>query len=186
MSKDLTGAENEALSQGFAPILSDDVNLSAQILILGSMPGQKSLQEHQYYAHPQNAFWWIMSELLKFDLKQTYQQRVEALLNARVAVWDVLAQCSRPGSLDSNIKRASEVPNDIAGLLSKQATIKAVFFNGKTAGQSFWRHHRTIKESLPTLEYVDLPSTSPAYASMHRHEKMEQWRRVLEFLSPSS
>ena len=75
------------------------------------MPGQKSLQEHQYYAHPRNAFWWVMAQILNFSNELNYTQKVSKLESSGIAVWDVLFSCQRSGSLDSNIERASEVVN---------------------------------------------------------------------------
>ena len=88
---------------GFPPIIGGE----PRILILGSMPGIKSLEAVEYYAHPQNAFWWIMAQLFELDLRADYPQRCRALIRAGVAVWDVLHDCERPGSLDSSIVRLS-------------------------------------------------------------------------------
>src|ERR1035437_10981505 len=85
---------------------------SAEILILGSMPGRASLAADQYYAHAQNGFWRIMSELLRFDATAPYSVRVRALKAARIALWDVLHSCLREGSLDSMIERDTQIAND--------------------------------------------------------------------------
>lgn len=90
-------------STGFPPIAKPD----ATILILGSMPGQKSLDENQYYAHPRNSFWPIILKLFKLKGELTYTQREQLLLDNRIAVWDVLKSCYREGSLDSDIDNSS-------------------------------------------------------------------------------
>ncbi len=95
---------------GFPPIARAD----ARLLILGSLPGRASLDARRYYAHPRNAFWPILGDLLGFDPAAPYQARVDALLAARVAVWDVCAAAVRPGSLDAAIAPASVRPNDFA------------------------------------------------------------------------
>ncbi|WP_372743203.1 DNA-deoxyinosine glycosylase, partial [Neptunomonas sp.] len=94
----------------FNPIVAPQ----AKLLILGSMPGVKSLQEQQYYAHPRNAFWQIMKHLLEFDDALNYTRRLELIQRHGVALWDVAHQCIRPGSLDSEIDRNSVIPNEIA------------------------------------------------------------------------
>ena len=100
-----------SFARSFPPIAAPD----AETLILGSMPGQASLTAHQYYAHPRNAFWPIMAELIGFDLAAPYAERVKALQSARIALWDVLLTCPGPGLLDSAIPPDSPFPHHLAG-----------------------------------------------------------------------
>lgn len=141
------------------------------------MPGQASLDAGRYYAHPRNAFWPIMGELFGARPELEYDRRIAVLCEARVAVWDVLGSCTRPGSLDSAIERESMVANDFAGFLAAHPGVTRVFFNGAKAAELF--------ESLvvPTLGTVSsqrqrLPSTSPAHAGMSFAGKLAAWRVV--------
>jgi len=150
------------------------------VLILGTMPGKQSLAAQQYYAHPQNAFWRILGELLQFDAESDYATRIELLRQSRIALWDVLKFCVRESSLDTDIERSSEIPNEIAQLLRTQRTIQRVCFNGAKAAQLYRRH---VLPQLPhafrTIEYIALPSTSPAHAGMRYAQKLEAWRSIL-------
>lgn len=159
--------------QSFAPIEDAD----ARILILGSMPGEASLQAGQYYAHPQNLFWRIMGELLGTDLASPYGQRVQALKSARIALWDVLRSCRRKGSLDSNIDHESLVPNDFAAFFLSHPQITRVFFNGAKAEQCYRKHMRPVT-GIESIEYLRLPSTSPANASLSYERKLDAWRAI--------
>lgn len=158
----------------FAPV----VGANPRVLILGSMPGLTSLNEQQYYAHPRNAFWWLMSELLGVPVELDYLARVEQLKLAGIAVWDVLYDCDRPGSLDSNIVRASEKPNDILGLLAKHSSIQMLAFNGAAAKSIFKRH---CQSDLAGIKCVQLPSTSPAHAALSKADKLIVWRQALSY-----
>lgn len=158
----------------FAPIAARD----ATLLILGSMPGKASLLANQYYAHPRNAFWPIMGALFGADADLPYAKRVRALKQARVAVWDVLASCTRGSSLDSDIDEASIVPNDFAWFFNACPSIRRVYFNGTKAEVSFRRYVLSgLGETALILER--LPSTSPANASWSRARKLSAWRRAL-------
>lgn len=151
---------------------------SAEILILGSMPGRASLVAGQYYAHAQNAFWPIMAELLRFDATAPYDVRQRALKSARIALWDVLHSCVREGSLDAMIERDSQTANDFRMFFRTHTKISRVFFNGAKAQACFKRH---VLENVETnsVSYARLPSTSPAYASMSFAEKLDAWRVLL-------
>jgi TDG/mug DNA glycosylase family protein len=164
------------LLESFPPIVADN----PRILILGSMPGIKSLQAKKYYAHPRNLFWPFMSELLKFDLLLAYEKRIIKLQENNIALWDVLQHCHREGSLDSNIRPETMVPNDFPDFLKKHRSISRIFFNGKKSEQVFRRYVlKTIQADFPDICYTGLPSTSPANASTKRDEKFRQWQQVL-------
>lgn len=151
----------------------------AHTLILGSMPGEASLQAQQYYAWPHNAFWPIMRTLLRMPETASYDARLRALQAAGFALWDVLAECRREGSLDSNIEAASARANDIAGLLQEQRGISLVCLNGATV-QTLFRRHVAKTQVLPAhVEIVTLPSTSPANARMNFAAKLEAWQTLL-------
>lgn len=146
----------------------------ARILVLGSMPGVASLDAHQYYAHPRNAFWPIMGELFGAHPTLSYAERVAVLQQRGIAVWDVLASCERPGSLDAHIKTTTMEVNDFAALFSRQPSLTHIFFNGATAEQSF-RRHVVRHNALDHLYLCRLPSTSPAHASLTLAQKIEAW-----------
>ena len=161
--------------RSFSPIADQN----ACFLILGSMPGEASLQACEYYAHPRNHFWRMMAMLIGFDLALPYAERVQALKSSRIAVWDVLQSCTRQGS-HADIDKSSITPNDFKSFFVRQTNIKHVFFNGSAAEQIY---RRTVLSSLPELdiEYLRLPSTSPAHASLSFEQKLEAWRAVLTF-----
>lgn len=161
--------------RSFPPI----ADAGARILILGSMPGLESLRAHQYYAHPRNAFWPIMGELAGAAPALPYEQRVLKLRAAGIALWDVLASCTRPGSLDADIAPDSIHPNDFAAFFRAHPHISRVYFNGTMAEQSFRKHVLPRLAHLP-LQLQRLPSTSPANASLRLEQKLEAWKTILE------
>lgn len=169
--------ESIARVRSFPPIARHD----ARLLILGSMPGEASLVAGQYYAHPRNAFWSIMGELLGFSPMLPYAGRVAALQAAGIAVWDVLQTCVRPGSLDSAIERESEVANDLAGFLIRHRDVRVILFNGGMAEAAFRRHLLPdLRASLADVRMGRLPSTSPANASWSFARKLAAWRAALD------
>jgi len=165
----------------FKPI----ANRSAEILILGSMPGQASLTAGQYYAHPQNAFWRILSELLRIEATASYNVRVRALKLAQIAVWDVFHSCIRQGSLDSSIETGTQAANDFRKFFRSHRKITEVFFNGAKAEACFKKH--VLPEIAgASLNFTRLPSTSPAHASLSFAEKRDAWRLILSRVTPSN
>ena len=151
----------------------------ARLLILGSMPGKESLRAHQYYAHPRNAFWLIMGELVGAKPELAYSRRVAILKNAGIAVWDVLATCTRSSSLDADIDPASLVVNDFAAFYRAHPHIAQVFFNGAMA-EKFYLKHVSKQLENPTFCYQRLPSTSPAHAGMPYAQKLQHWQTALQ------
>jgi hypoxanthine-DNA glycosylase len=139
------------------------------------MPGRASLAAGQYYAHKQNAFWRIVCSLLAIDPASPYRARVRALRDSRIALWDVLHSCVRPGSLDSRIEL--ETANDFNAFFRRHAEIAHVFFNGAKAEASFRRH--VMPAIQRPLHYARLPSTSPAHASVSYPRKLKAWRAIL-------
>lgn len=137
----------------------------------------------QSYAHAQNLFWPLMGEMFDAGPELEYPQRLGRLQARGIGIWDVLASCERSGSLDSAIVRASEVANDIPGLLKSHPSIAAIALNGGHAQRAFRRLvlPRIAPVHASTLALIDLPSTSPANASMTRQHKRERWRVLLDF-----
>lgn len=158
--------------ESFSPI-ADSL---ATTLILGSIPGIASLKANQYYAHPRNAFWPIMASLLNFDATLSYQERVKALLASNIALWDVLQECERAGSLDSAIKQGSRIANDFVTFFEHHPNIQTIAFNGAEAENSFKKYVLT-KNALPNTRLIRLPSTSPAHA-IPMTQKMAAWRQL--------
>lgn len=155
---------------GFPPV----VGVSPRILVLGSMPGVESLNKQQYYGHPRNQFWPIISLLFNIDLPADYWGRLKILKQNRIALWDVIHACRREGSLDSNLKDV-EV-NGFDHLIRKHKSIKAVFCNGQTSYKLFRKYNGHID-----LPIIVLPSTSPAY-TISLDEKLLAWKQILDFI----
>jgi len=169
----MTCTDEPGTSAGFPPIVRED----ARILILGSLPSQASLTAHEYYAHPQNAFWGIMRELTGADGE--YATRCESLKSAGIAVWDVLASSVRPGSMDADIRLDSAVPNDFAVFFSSLPSLRLVCHNGKKS-QDMFRRFVSLPDTYSGLRFEALPSTSPAYAALPFAAKLRVWRGIIE------
>ena len=163
-------------ASSFAAIAGPD----AQVLILGSLPGMASLAAGQYYAHPRNAFWGIMGELVGAWPTLSYNDRVRQLVEHRIALWDVCASAYRSGSLDAAIRSESARPNDIASFLRSHDHVRLLCFNGTKAAEMF---RRLVVPSLGTpaqaINRSTMPSTSPAYAGMPFDRKLDAWRRAI-------
>jgi hypoxanthine-DNA glycosylase len=155
--------------QGLPPI----AGRGARLLVLGSFPGAASLAAGQYYAHPRNHFWPILSALWRVDLSAMgYRARVAEIRRHGLALWDVYAGCRREGSLDSAIEGAE--PNDLATLVARLPSLVAIAHNG---GESARAMRVTRALGLPVHR---LPSTSPANASWTFERKLAAWRAVFD------
>lgn len=161
--------------QSFPPL----GNTHATRLVLGTMPGKASLLAQQYYAHPRNAFWYIIEGLFGIPRELPYSRRVRELARTGVAVWDVLAACTRGTSLDSDIVPESAVPNDFNAYLKRHRHIGAIYFNGGPARALFERHVTPhLAPEQQAIPRIALPSTSPTHARRSHAEKLEAWRVI--------
>lgn len=160
-------------SAGFPPVARPD----ARILILGSLPGERSIREQQYYAHPQNAFWKIMRAL--YGIEGEYAARAAQLCERRIALWDVLQSSVRPGSLDADIRTDTARPNDFADFLACHGDVELIAFNGRKAEQLFTRFVEPLGVAAG-VRRIGLPSTSPAYAALPFSGKLAAWREALQ------
>ncbi|BAP32576.1 G:T/U mismatch-specific DNA glycosylase [Chryseobacterium sp. StRB126] len=156
----------------FPPLIDDQ----SEILILGSIPGVKSLEMQQYYAHPQNKFWKIILELLNEKFTEDYSKRIGIVKKHHIALWDVIDSCERKGSLDSEIK--NEEANQIDALLEEHPNVKAIFCNG---GKSYKNLRKLLGKNYKLPIFL-MPSTSPLH-TISFERKFEEWKKVLEFLS---
>ena len=164
------------LACGFPPVSSPD----ARVLVLGSLPGEKSIEMQQYYAQARNAFWPIMGELCGAWPSLPYPERLERLRAAGIALWDVLAAGERRGSLDSAIVPSTMVINDFASFFASHPRIRFVSFNGTMAAQLFTKRVLpTLPAKYAALEMTRLPSTSPANASYSFERKLAAWTAAL-------
>ncbi|MHB1216438.1 MAG: DNA-deoxyinosine glycosylase [Thiobacillus sp.] len=162
---------------GFPPI----ADARARVLILGSLPGQVSLQRQQYYALTHNAFWKIMGRLFDAGPELPYAERARRLVQNGIALWDVCAAAQRPGSLDAAIVHSSVVPNDFASFIEFHPGIGLICFNGGKAAELY---RRLVLPGVPAtvraIRTETLPSTSPAHAAMPFEEKLTRWAAVLK------
>lgn len=158
--------------RSFPPVVAPDT----RVLVLGSLPGERSLAVQRYYAHPQNRFWHLIGKVIRCELGALdYEARLAALLRAKVGLWDTVASAQRAGSLDAAIREAEH--NPLAELAAALPELRAVGFNGAASARI----------GMPQLAgsglaLVPLPSSSPAHATMTLAEKEKLWAALGEFL----
>jgi hypoxanthine-DNA glycosylase len=159
----------------FPPVVAPDTRL----LVLGSLPGERSLAAARYYAHPQNQFWQLISPAAGRDLVPLpYPERLEALLAARIGLWDVVASATRPGSTDAALRDIE--PHDIAALAATLSDLRALAFNGATAQ----RHGlRQLGDAAKRYTILGLPSSSPLH-TIGFAAKAPAWAALSAFSQP--
>jgi len=169
LTQQATAHDTGGRLQGLPPV----VGRAPRLLILGSFPGEASLAQARYYAHPRNQFWPILARLLDEPLPGLdYPARLERLTRRRVALWDTLGACRREGSLDTAIRDARH--NDFDALLEAAACLGAVAFNGATAARA---ERYFAARGLVTYR---MPSTSPAHAGLSFEAKLARWQVLRE------
>ena len=168
---------NGMSKQGLPPLLCEN----PRILILGSLPGDKSIEMQQYYGHPRNRFWQVMASVLGKPLPDDYTGKKKLLSDAGIILWDVYHSAERDGSLDSDIKNPEF--NDLFTLLKENPSIRVIATNGKTAERAFQKWNDTVIKKAHGLNHdivvYGMPSTSPANASWTLKELVNQWGRIL-------
>lgn len=149
----------------FAPHVARDTRL----LILGSLPGVRSLAERQYYAHPTNQFWRLLGAVTERPLADMpYDDRLAALRAAKVGLWDVIRSAERRTSSDALIREAEA--HDLAALIAELPDLCMIAFNGGKAVA-------IGRKQLPPLEgitLIDLPSSSAAH-TIGFDKKRDRW-----------
>lgn len=161
------------VKRSMAPVGSSD----ARLLILGSLPGEASLRAQRYYSHPQNQFWRLLGAAIGEQLTDLdYEQRLERLAERRIALWDVVGEARREGSLDGAIRGAT--PNRLADYVATHPRLEAIAFNGQTAA----RLGRLALAQIAGPALIDLPSSSPAY-TLPLAWKLERWSELGRFAS---
>jgi hypoxanthine-DNA glycosylase len=160
------------LKRCFPPVVNDDTRL----LILGSLPGDRSLEQARYYAHPQNQFWKLLGAVMRTDLvSRAYEERLKLLLEAGIGLWDVIASAQRSGSLDTHIRNAEA--NSLPALTAHLPRLRAIAFNGSTSA----RIGTAALGPEPPFALVPLPSSSPAY-TLPLDRKVQAWEPLRDFL----
>lgn len=162
------GPSDEPALTGLAPVIAPDT----RILVLGSFPGAASLAAGQYYAHPRNQFWKLVSALVGEDLAALpYAGRLARLLAHRFGLWDVLGACEREGSLDANIRKPAA--NDFSRLRELCPALETIGFNGQASGKF------APQFAAAGYRTLILPSTSPAHAMLSYEQKLFLWGELL-------
>lgn len=158
----------------FPPVVDEQT----RVLVLGSLPGEASLAQQQYYAHKQNKFWKLVGDVIERDLAgMAYPDRLATLLEHRIGLWDVVAEARRIGSLDSSIR--NHASNDLVALVETLPALVAIAFNGGTAEKIGMR---ALGEKAGRFRLVRLPSSSPAYAAVPYAGKLAAWQELRRFL----
>lgn len=157
------------IKTSFPPIASADI----EVLILGSIPGDRSIAENEYYAHPQNRFWRMLANITRNEIPNSYSEKKNFLLKHKIGLWDVAHKAVRPGSMDSDIRNSE--PNDLQIFIGRHSHLKAIGFNGRKAEALF----DSFFERSAMITYHSLPSTSPANARITLEQLCERWKKLV-------
>lgn len=168
----MSSTSSSEYKSSFAPI----ENEHSKILILGSLPGEKSLELQEYYGHPRNKFWKVIEQLTDSPVPDFFSEKKVLLLQHHIALWDIVHQATRIGSLDTAIKNVE--PNDLTSFIQDHKHLKAIAFNGQKSNQLYDRYF----ERYAHLDYFTLPSTSPANATKRLEEILQHWSVLKDYL----
>ncbi|BCD60157.1 MULTISPECIES: DNA-deoxyinosine glycosylase [unclassified Nitratiruptor] len=159
----------------FEPFIDNE----SKVLILGSFPSFASFENGFYYGHLQNQFWKIIAAVFKQKVPDTLEEKKEFLKRHHIALWDMVKGCKRENSLDSSL--SSIEVNDIEKILETYPNIQAIFFTGRKSQQLFEKHF-----SFLNIPRYYLPSPSPAYRAMSLEEKVQKWKKILDYIDEAA
>jgi len=174
MEDTLKLAENEQERiYGFNPIIYND----SVVLILGTLPGQKSIEAHEYYSDPTNRFWDMLFCACDAQPDITnYEAKTKFLRDYKIALWDVLESAIRSSSKDKDIKDARA--NDLPQRLADYPNIKLLIFNSMDTYKYFRRFFKNT-----AIPYVCVSSPS-GLNTKSREEKVQEWKAALSIVLP--
>lgn len=130
------------------PALVGDDPLEVHTLILGTLPSDKSYGQnltekeillrggdgHQNYGNSRNTFWHIIGSAFGFRRHQTpFEEQVRILTGQGYAVWDVLSEAKRKGSLDANLVKGSLTPTDLPNFILDHPKLNRFVFAANSA-----------------------------------------------------
>lgn len=163
----------------FAPV----IGAKTRLLLLGSLPGDVSLAQQQYYAHPTNQFWHLIGSVIGQDLAALpYAARRHALMAAGIGLWDVIKTAKRPGSLDSKI--SDHESNPLTALVARLPTLRAIAFNGATSARIGRQQLTPPTHNRQMYDLINLPSSSAAYCTINLEAKQARWAMLSTYLLP--
>lgn len=158
--------------EGFPPLIDNNT----EIIVLGTMPGDKSIRTGEYYANPTNQFWKLIFHIFNSGIPVfNYEEKSKLLLKNKIGLWDVLSKAHRYGSLDSNIQ--NEEINDFEQLFKDYPNIKVLIFNGQKPAEYYFRSRNNV---FKEKQYHILPSTSSANTTKTFDVKLKEWSNVLK------
>ena len=151
------------------------INNETEILILGTRPGEKSLEKGNYYAKKGNRFWKIMEDIYPELESKEYDEKINFLRANKIGLWDVLRYHEGRGSLDKNIK--NEQPNDFKNLFNHHKNIKKVLFNGLKDPKKFFNKHKCYCPN--NIKPKPLPSTSGMNTKYSIQDLIKDWKEAI-------
>jgi TDG/mug DNA glycosylase family protein len=163
---------HKELTVGLAPIVDD----ASEVLVLGSLPSVKSLAKQEYYGNPANRFWKVLATVVGGECPVNYPEKLAFLHANHIALWDVIKQANRDGSMDSAI--TNETVNDIQGLLTKYKSIHTIAFNGKKAAETYSKYIGAFN-IRHNIRFVTLLSTSPANMQYSMEQMIANWQQAI-------
>jgi TDG/mug DNA glycosylase family protein len=167
--------DNEKLIHPFEPIIFK----TSKILILGTFPSIKSIENSFYYSHPKNQFWDILNIVFNDKKPVNIEEKIKFLKKHKIALWDSICECKRKNgnSRDDNLEILA--PCDIESLLIKYPNIKKIAVTSRTAEKVIKKYFKNSSFSI-LHSPLYLPSPSPLNARINLEKKAKIWKKLLQ------